>query len=50
MMWAFVGVAKWLFKEFNYQWLVEGFEKNIKIELDFRTEAANMRRTQHFLK
>jgi predicted unusual protein kinase regulating ubiquinone biosynthesis (AarF/ABC1/UbiB family) len=50
MMWTFVKVAKWLFDDFSYTWLVEGFEKNIKIELDFRTEAANMRRSQHFLK
>ena len=50
MMWKFVDVAKWMFKEFNYEWLVEGFEKNIRIELDFKREAANMKRTSYFLK
>ena len=49
MMWAFIGVAKWLFKDFHYEWLVEGFDKNIRIELDFLREAANMKRTAHFL-
>jgi predicted unusual protein kinase regulating ubiquinone biosynthesis (AarF/ABC1/UbiB family) len=36
-MWAFVKIAKYLFKDFQYEWLVEGFDKNIRIELDFRT-------------
>lgn len=50
MLHGFVQAAKWLFKEFNYEWLVDGFEKNMRIELDFTREAQNMKRTQNFLK
>lgn len=28
---GFVEAAKWLFKDFKYDWLVDGFEKNIRI-------------------
>ena len=50
MMHMFVKVAKFMFDEFHYQWLVDGFEKNIRKELDFMIEASNMKRTSYFLK
>ena len=35
-------LAKKMFDGFAYDWLVEGFDKNIRKELDFNIEAANM--------
>ena len=49
MMHCFSDLAKMVFDDFAYEWLVEGFDRNIRKELDFKIEAANMKRASRFL-
>lgn len=39
-----VGAIRWLFPDFNYQWLVEEVRENLPKELDFEHEAGNNER------
>mmetsp|Transcript_3442 Transcript_3442/g.9893 ORF Transcript_3442/g.9893 Transcript_3442/m.9893 type:complete len:315 (+) Transcript_3442:314-1258(+) len=39
-----VGAVKWLFPDFNYQWLVDEVKENLPKELDFEHEAGNAER------
>lgn len=45
-----VSIAKMLFDDFKYGWLIEEFDKNIHRELDFKAEAANLLRVGEMLK
>jgi predicted unusual protein kinase regulating ubiquinone biosynthesis (AarF/ABC1/UbiB family) len=48
-MWSFVKIAKYLFKDFKYSWLIEEFDRNIHKELDFVHEAGNMGRLKKLI-
>lgn len=43
------GVISWLFKDFDYDWLVKEINHNLPRELDFRLEAQNAIRAKEFL-
>ncbi|DBA69933.1 hypothetical protein WJX79_001480 [Trebouxia sp. C0005] len=43
---AFVKGLRWVFPDFNYQWLVDELKESVPKELDFKLEAANSRRCQ----
>ena len=47
---GFVDIAKMIFKDFKYEWLIEEFDKNIHKELDFNKEAQNLKRMDEILK
>jgi len=39
-----VDMGRYLFNDFEYQWLADAFKDNVPLELDFRLEADNARR------
>jgi aarF domain-containing kinase len=47
---ALVDMVKRLYPRFEYSWLVEEIRENLPKELNFRLEAANMRRTGEYLR
>jgi len=40
-----IGLAGKVFDKFDYDWLYKEVSKNIPIEMDFRIEASNAKRT-----
>ena len=49
LMKGFVRIAKSIFHDFKYAWLIEEFDKNIHKELNFEKEADNLMRVKGFI-
>lgn len=47
---AFVNLGNFLFKEFNYNWLLEDLKRNLPQELDFEIEARNSKKMKEIFK
>ncbi|KAL3145108.1 hypothetical protein ABBQ38_001717 [Trebouxia sp. C0009 RCD-2024] len=43
---AFVKGLRWVFPDFNYQWLIDELKESVPKELDFELEVANSKRCQ----